>query len=573
MSEEIVNLKEIDFDFNCSIKYIALNSGSPGEIILYKSKDNSSKIQLHEKEILYMEFSQFNNEILASLTIDNIIYINDFSSYQDNQGEIILKCKLEHKGTVVLMNFNPSKPDILCSCEEEGKAYIWNTDSGNVLSEFEIEKNPIGMEWSPNGNLIGICFENGLLNIYTTEDMAYFYAILSEKISEKNLSGKSFAWINDNSFVSVGWCKDNSQKLCIWDEFINKENSIFGEGLIYSEKIDDSYPDMIPYVNPQNKLIYLINNQDIINHSHPSIIVYVFTEKQIFKMSEYFTSMPADISLLIHNKFYDRKNHVIDKVLRYNLEENNIYCVSISKEEEIKNSKNINTIDTQYKNPNSHIENNFQNNHVNTLEEREKKRGEIEALKEELEKQKIHIENLEKENMELKNKDNNKEHQQTNSNLEKIIEDIIKEKENMINEHKIKINNHENKWKRLEEEIEKLKKVIGERKYKNQETPESIENNNYNNKDLSMIKNTTNILSLIDFNTMINEDKGIGLKLEQIGKIEGDKNNDENNNIVNEKISDYRIYNVNIQNEEKDVVLTNGNEFKTFSVVKNNSPN
>ena len=88
-----------------------------------------------------------------------------------------------------------------------------------------------------------------------------------------------------------------------------------------------------------------------------------------------------------------------------------------------------------------------------------------------------------------------------------------------------------------------------------------------------MIKNTTNILSLTDFNTMINEDKGIGLKLEQIGKIEGDKNNDENNNIVNEKINDYRIYNVNIQNEEKDVVLTNGNEFKTFSVVKNNSPN
>ena len=175
--------------------------------------------------------------------------------------------------------------------------------------------------------------------------------------------------------------------------------------------------------------------------------------------------------------------------------------------------------------------------------------------------------------MELKNKDNNKEHQQTNSNLEKIIEDIIKEKENMINEHKIKINNHENKWKRLEEEIEKLKKVIGERKYKNQETPESIENNNYNNKDLSIIKNTTNILSLTDFNTMIKEDKGIGLKLEQIGKIEGDKNNDENNNIVNEKINDYRIYNVNIQNEEKDVVLTNGNEFKTFSVVKNNSPN
>ena len=75
--------------------------------------------------------------------------------------------------------------------------------------------------------------------------------------------------------------------------------------------------------------------------------------------------------------FYDRKNHVIDKVLRYKLEENNIYCVSISKEEEIKNSKNINTIDTQYKNPNSHIENNFQNNHVNTLEEREEKKGEI----------------------------------------------------------------------------------------------------------------------------------------------------------------------------------------------------
>ena len=316
MSDYKIILKESESKFNNQLnianhnyrpiaandKYIVFNL-STSEILLNKADGSEILLKLENENIVDLEFSPCNNGILAALNLNNTISINDLSKYDENEKQIKPKCILNHNDNVVSMNFNPVKPNILCSCVKEGKAYIWDIDSGNIISEINIENNPTGLSWSPNGELIGICFENGLLNIYNVDNRNN-KMILSEKISQKNISSPCFSWISNNSFISVGSGEDNSKNLSIWDNFVSSEKSILGECSIYSIKINDNDSDIVPIFNRDKNLIYLLNKQDVLNPSippFPSITVYEFKDKQIIKKSEYFSSHSSNFAILISN--------------------------------------------------------------------------------------------------------------------------------------------------------------------------------------------------------------------------------------------------------------------------------
>lgn len=88
-----------------------------------------------------------------------------------NRGNIYLKSNdLYHKDNVSLKNFNPQKLNLLCSCTEYGYGYIWDINEIKTISEFNTEKYPKGIMWSPNGNFIGICSKNGKLDIFDKKE-------------------------------------------------------------------------------------------------------------------------------------------------------------------------------------------------------------------------------------------------------------------------------------------------------------------------------------------------------------------------------------------------------------------
>ena len=72
-----------------------------------------------------------------------------------NRGNIYLKSNdLYHKDNVSLKNFNPQKLNLLGSCTEYGYGYIWDINEIKTISEFNTEKYPKGVMWSPNGNFM-----------------------------------------------------------------------------------------------------------------------------------------------------------------------------------------------------------------------------------------------------------------------------------------------------------------------------------------------------------------------------------------------------------------------------------
>ena len=609
MSDYKIILKESESKFNNQLnianhnyrpiaandKYIVFNL-STSEILLNKADGSEILLKLENENIVYLEFSPCNNGILAALNLNNTISINDLSKYDENEKQIKPKCILNHNDNVVSMNFNPVKPNILCSCVKEGKAYIWDIDSGNIISEINIENIPTGLSWSPNGELIGICFENGLLTIYNVDNRNN-KMILSEKISQKNISSPCFSWINNNSFISVGSGEDNTKNLSIWDNFVSSEKSILGECSIYSIKINDNDSDIVPFFNRDKNLIYLLNKQDVLNPSippFPSITVYEFKDKQIIKKSEYFSSHSSNFAILISNNFFNKEENEIDRFIRYCSDENKMYFVSIFQELEKENINNISAQKAVENHSDSQNDEVSRKNFVNQIPNNSfkandltkslesfveiypqvsldnilgKKDDEIKTLKLELENQKKIIEDLNKENAELKlnSKENDKdkeinEYKETIANLKKNIEDIKNEKINIIKEQ---ITSLENKKKRIEEEIEKLNKALDYKKEKNENNIKP-ENNLVN--DETPINITFN-----ELNDNLKNEQGKSVKLDRIVKKTGLMEQIINSDTDNVQNKDYVFYNLNIIDDQKDIVISNGDEYKVFKIESNSN--
>ena len=609
MSDYKIILKESESKFNNQLnianhnyrpiaandKYIVFNL-STSEILLNKADGSEIIIKLENENIVYLEFSPCNNGILAALNLNNTISINDLSKYDENEKQIKPKCILNHNDNVVSMNFNPVKPNILCSCVKEGKAYIWDIDSGNIISEINIENNPTGLSWSPNGELIGICFENGLLNIYNVDNRNN-KMILSEKISQKNISSPCFSWISNNSFISVGSGEDNTKNLSIWDNFVSSEKSILGECSIYSIKINDNDSDIVPFFNRDKNLIYLLNKQDVLNPSippFPSITVYEFKDKQIIKKSEYFSSHSSNFAILISNNFFNKEENEIDRFIRYCSDENKMYFVSIFQELEKENINNIpaqkavenhsdsqNDVVSRENFVNQIPNNSFKANDLTKSLESfveiypqvsldnilGKKDDEIKTLKLELENQKKIIEDLNKENAELKlnSKENDKdkeinEYKETIANLKRNIEDIKNEKINIIKEQ---ITSLEDKKKRIEEEIEKLNKALD---YKKEENENNIKPENNLVNDETPINITFN-----ELNDNLKNEQGKSVKLDRIVKKTGLMEQIINSDTDNVQNKDYVFYNLNIIDDKKDIVISNGDEYKVFKIESNSN--
>ena len=88
---------------------------------------------LSNDDILNLELSPINNDIIAVLTPNNSISIFDLSKYAENENQIQPNCILNHTNEISFISFNPVKSNI-----------SKNPESGNVpftKSTFGIPSN------------------------------------------------------------------------------------------------------------------------------------------------------------------------------------------------------------------------------------------------------------------------------------------------------------------------------------------------------------------------------------------------------------------------------------------------
>ena len=167
-------------------KYLALILKSGNDIALVDSSKtmdlkNDQTCLKYDSKILDLEFSPFDNNILASNSLDKSVLL--WKIPEDKNKNFEKTPYNKHSNKVYFIDFNPIAFDTLCTSTFNGEIHIWNIEKKEIYAEFKATNYPTLISWNPNGELIGVTANNKNINIFEPRNKI---KILQQKISEKN---------------------------------------------------------------------------------------------------------------------------------------------------------------------------------------------------------------------------------------------------------------------------------------------------------------------------------------------------------------------------------------------------
>ena len=153
-------------------KYLALTWIVKGQIKLLNpynpinmSKYNTTTVSFESCDILDMEFSPFDQNILSFGSENKSVYISRFDIRDENNISVVPSIYSGHTQKVNLINFNPIASNIMCSSTSFEEVHVWDSIQFETISSLSL-KNPNCISWSPNGDLLGISNKNKILSIF-----------------------------------------------------------------------------------------------------------------------------------------------------------------------------------------------------------------------------------------------------------------------------------------------------------------------------------------------------------------------------------------------------------------------
>ena len=222
-------------------KFLAMNWKNEGQIAItdsskpIKINPSSQIFKGNNSKILDLEFSPFNNNLLASCHENKSVLLWKIPDNDLKNIENIIYDKNEYK--VSFVNFNPISSDVICSCTFNGYIHIWSIEKSDNFMELRTDNNPTMMSWNPNGYLIGSTTKK-IINIF---DCRTKKRILKTDINQSSYASK-YVWNNDNLFTTISINKNNEKILKLWD--MKK----LGEE-INSIKLDSSSKKITPFID------------------------------------------------------------------------------------------------------------------------------------------------------------------------------------------------------------------------------------------------------------------------------------------------------------------------------------
>ena len=313
-------------------KYLALTWIGKGQIKLLNPDNpiNMSKyyptVSFESCDILDMEFSPFDQNILSFGSENKSVYISRFDIRDENNISVVPSIYSGHTQKVNLINFNPIASNIMCSSTSYEEVHVWDSIQFETISSLSL-KNPNCISWSPNGDLLGISNKNKILSIFDPRTKKENQI----QVSNSNINPK-FAWIDNNTIATIGWSRNAEKILSLLDlRKINSQNPNYN--YFSSMIIDKNNYLTIPYVNPDLKLIYTVAKEESV------IRIFDYNAGSLEKYDVYNVSGKNNFSVFLNRQYLNKKKKEIDKFARYT-KERNIYYVSFY----LKNDQDFNDI-------------------------------------------------------------------------------------------------------------------------------------------------------------------------------------------------------------------------------------
>ena len=456
-------------------KYLAMLWKNKGEIVIanssnpYNLNEDVLRIKGPKNNMLDLEFSPFDNHLLASTNDNNSVLLwkipeEGINEDITNEKQIYKK----HKDKKVnYVNFNPNDKDTILSSTYFGEIHIWNITKDDNIIELKSEYIS-SISWNPNGSLIG-CSNLKNINIFETRtNKIIFNCQINEMYNPTKL-----VWADNNLFVTTSWNKNNEKMLKLWD--IRKVNDNYtNQGEIASIIVDKSSNVSVPYINREQKLVYSIGKDENF------IKIYDYNGDMLNEINTYYSKNRSSYSVLFDRKCLDSKLE-IDRFIRYYNTKNELIFISVidkRTDDSFQNGKNIsyNSLinkneDINGKELREEIEINENTNNIYFLiEENENNKKIIEDLKNRIKEKDEIIKKNKEESM--KGKADYEHKIKSSMEMNKIFENQFNELNNKYNNLIKENDSNKNKIIQYEKTINEYKKQINNIKLKNKEEKE-----------------------------------------------------------------------------------------------------
>lgn len=132
-----------------------------------KQKSEPSKIHAHACQIYDLQFSPFDDDLLATGADDGKLRLwklpengltSDLSSsVADLQ---------DHRKRVAAIRFNPSADNILLSGGNDSVVCVWDIEAAKVALKCELDGNIQGLSWNYNGSLFASTTSNKSISVW-----------------------------------------------------------------------------------------------------------------------------------------------------------------------------------------------------------------------------------------------------------------------------------------------------------------------------------------------------------------------------------------------------------------------
>ena len=306
--------------FAVNDKYLAVAWIESGSVRLVDSNNpiNMSKEEgfiVEHANILDMEFSPFDNNILCHSNDNNHVIISKITGENENMN-ISSSIYDGHAKKVNFVNFNPIASNIMCSSTSYGELHVWDSNKFKNCIKYNFANNPKNVFWSPYGDLIGINFKNRFLNVLDPRSEKIVY---QNQISELFTNSK-FTWLDNNSIACIGWNRSSDKLLNLID--IRKNNGQKFNSAFHSSILIDKYTShTTPFADPELKLIYTVAKEE------SYIKIFDYSSGTLKKYGDFKGTELNSFSIIFNRHLLNKQKSEIDRFARFT-KKNNIFYIS-----------------------------------------------------------------------------------------------------------------------------------------------------------------------------------------------------------------------------------------------------
>jgi len=208
----------------------------------------------HSGEVLDIEFSPFNDNIVASCSDDG--YCKVWKIPEGGLTEALntpVQSLSGHKRKVGTLNFNPIANNVLATTSADYTVKIWNVETGSVLNEIPGHVDIIQSScWDYTGQLYATACKDKCVRVLDPRANA----IIATVEAHPGIKGMRCLYLgNKEKLFTMGFSKTSERQFSLWDP------RKLGESL-RTENIDTASGIIMPFFDSDTSILYLAGKGD-----------------------------------------------------------------------------------------------------------------------------------------------------------------------------------------------------------------------------------------------------------------------------------------------------------------------